>query len=80
MNTPSEGLALKSEDLPLTSRGATASTRWKEAVMFKSLSEQMKHDEARETTTGERVAKWTVVAVAAVVLFGGLYFAIQVLA
>ena len=47
--------------------------------MFESLSEQVRQNEARESTAGERLAKWTVVAVAAVVLFGSLYFAIQVL-
>lgn len=45
--------------------------------MFESLSEQIKHDEARAATTGERVAKWAMIAVTAVVLFGSLYFAIQ---
>jgi uncharacterized protein (DUF2384 family) len=40
----------------------------------------MKHNSVRAATTRERLAKWTVVAVAAVDVFGGLYFAIQVLA
>jgi hypothetical protein len=48
--------------------------------MFKSLDEQMKHDDARETTPKQRIMKWAVIAVAAVVLFSGLYFAIQVFA
>jgi hypothetical protein len=48
--------------------------------MFDSLSEQMKNDEARAATSSERVAKWAAIAVAAVSVFGGLYFAIQVLA
>ena len=47
--------------------------------MFESLSEQMKHDEAREANAGGRMLKWTAIAVAALGLFGGLYFAIQVM-
>ena len=45
--------------------------------MFDSLDEKMKQDEARQTTPTERMAKFAVVAVAAVVIFGGLYAAIQ---
>jgi hypothetical protein len=52
----------------------------KEEFMFQSLEEQMKHDDALETTPRERTMKWAAIAVAAVVVFGGLYFAIQVLA
>jgi hypothetical protein len=48
--------------------------------MFASLDEQMKHDDAAAATPKERLAKWALTAVAAVVLFGSLYFAIQVLA
>ena len=48
--------------------------------MFVSLSEQIRYDEARENTPGERAAKWTVVGVAAVVLFAALYFALHVFA
>jgi len=47
--------------------------------MFQSLDEQMKHDEARETSPKERMAKFAAVAVAAIVVFGGLYAAIQLL-
>jgi len=48
--------------------------------MFASLDEQMKHDDAAATTSQQRLMKWALIAVAAVVLFGSLYFAIQVLA
>jgi hypothetical protein len=48
--------------------------------MFESLSEKLKQNEARSATTSERAVKWTVIAVAAVVVFGGVYFAIQVFA
>ena len=47
--------------------------------MFCNLEEQMKHDDALATSPRERVAKWTAVAFAAVVVFGGLYYAIQLL-
>ena len=48
--------------------------------MFQSLSEQVKQNEARSATTQERAVKWAVIAIAAVTVFGGLYFAIQVFA
>jgi hypothetical protein len=41
--------------------------------MFDSLDEQMARDDKNETTNAERYMKWAVVAVASVVLFGGLY-------
>ena len=47
--------------------------------MFDSLDEQMKHDAAKETTTGEQAVKWIVVATLSVLLFGGLYFAVRLL-
>jgi hypothetical protein len=48
--------------------------------MFDSLSEKMKQNEARSATTSERAVKWAVITVASVLVFGGLYFAIQVFA
>ena len=48
--------------------------------MFESLSEQIKHDDERAATTGERLAKWAAIAIAAVVVFGGLFLAIHVFA
>ena len=47
--------------------------------MFDSLDEQIKHDEALKSTPRERMMKWVVVALASIVLFGGLYFAIRML-
>jgi hypothetical protein len=51
----------------------------KEAEMFDSLDDQMKHDAAKETTKGEQAVKWVVVAALSVLLFGGLYFAVRML-
>lgn len=47
--------------------------------MFDSLSDQIKHDDQVETTTKQRILKWTLMAVLSVVLFGGLYLAVRVL-
>ena len=45
--------------------------------MFESLAAQMKHDDALETSPRGRMMKWGIIAVAAIAVFGGLYFAIQ---
>ena len=45
--------------------------------MFDSLEERIRHDEAEDTTTEERVMKGVLVAVLSTVLFGGLYFAVR---
>lgn len=47
--------------------------------MFATLDEQIKCDEAATTTPKQRMVKWAVIAVAAVALFGGLFFAILIL-
>ena len=47
--------------------------------MFDSLDEQMKHDDAVETTRAERVFQWVAVAVVSVLVFGGAYMAIQMM-
>ena len=47
--------------------------------MFNCLDEQMKHDDALQTTPRQRMAKLAVTAVTSVVLFGGLYAAIRLL-
>ena len=47
--------------------------------MFDSLDDQMKHDDAMETTPGQRMTKWLVIAAISLVLFGGLYTAIRML-
>lgn len=48
--------------------------------MFASLEEQMKVDDATTASPRERLTKWAVIAFVAVVVFGGLYYALQVLA
>lgn len=45
--------------------------------MFDSLDEKMKHDDAAETSRGERVAKGVVIAILSILLFGGLYWAVR---
>jgi hypothetical protein len=48
--------------------------------MFDSLSEQMKHDDATTASPRQRLTKWVVIAVVAIVVFGALYFALQAIA
>lgn len=45
--------------------------------MFESLAEQIKHDEHLQVSNAERYTRWVAVAVLSVVIFGGLYYAIQ---
>jgi hypothetical protein len=45
--------------------------------MFDSLDEKIKHDDAVETSRGERIAKGMAIAVLSILLFGGLYWAIR---
>jgi len=47
--------------------------------MFESLDEQMKHDDAETSTTKERILKWVLTGLVAVVLFGGLYMGVRLL-
>lgn len=47
--------------------------------MFDSLNERIKHDNALETSRGERVAKGFSIAILSVLLFGALYLAIRIL-
>jgi hypothetical protein len=47
--------------------------------MFDSLDEQMKHDDKESSSKKERVLVWITVAVASVVLFGGLYVGVRML-
>lgn len=47
--------------------------------MFDSLDEQMKHDDAEQATPRERLFKYAAVAVLSVLVFGGLYLAIQMM-
>lgn len=39
----------------------------------------MKHDDAVETSKTERLFKWAAIAVASVLVFGGIYLAIQLM-
>jgi hypothetical protein len=45
--------------------------------MFESLDDQMKQDDKALESTKETVLKWVVGAVLAVVIFGGLIFAVR---
>ena len=45
--------------------------------MFASLDEQMKVDDATAASPRQRMTKWAVIAFVAVVVFGGLYYALQ---
>ena len=45
--------------------------------MFDSLDDQLKKDEQNSTTPGERYMRYAIVAVASVVLFGGLIFGVR---
>lgn len=47
--------------------------------MFDSLAEQMRHDEHEQVSNRERMIRWLAVAVLSVLVFGGLYFGIQLL-
>lgn len=47
--------------------------------MFDSLDEQMKHDDAVQTSQTERVFKWAAMAVVSILFFGGLFLAIQMM-
>ena len=47
--------------------------------MFDSLDEQMKHDAEETTTKRGRILQWSLVALASVLLFGGLYMGVRLL-
>jgi hypothetical protein len=47
--------------------------------MFDSLEDKIKQDVAAEVSRRERIAKGVVTSVLAIVLFGGLYFAVRML-
>jgi hypothetical protein len=47
--------------------------------MFDSLSDQMKHDLDEQTPKLHRIIEYVIVAVASVVIFGGLYMGIRFL-
>ncbi|MEI9973486.1 MAG: hypothetical protein WDO73_16440 [Ignavibacteriota bacterium] len=45
--------------------------------MFDSLADRMKQDEGPSAKLSERIIRYAVVVVVAVVLFGGLYMVVQ---
>jgi len=45
--------------------------------MFDSLADQMKHDEQEQTTSREKLIRYSVIAVLSVLLFVGLYMGIR---
>jgi hypothetical protein len=47
--------------------------------MFDSLVDQMKHDEHIQTSSKERMLRWFAVAILSVLVFGGLYYGVQIL-
>jgi hypothetical protein len=47
--------------------------------MFDSLADRIHHDELEGVTTTQRVIRVLTVVAVAVVLFGGLYFGVQLL-
>ena len=47
--------------------------------MFDSLDEQMKADLNKQQTTKQRVLLWLVVAVATVLIFGGLWYGVRLI-
>jgi hypothetical protein len=47
--------------------------------MFDSLDETMKHDDSVETSRSEQIFKWAAVAVVSILVFGGIFLAIQMM-
>jgi hypothetical protein len=47
--------------------------------MFESLDEQIKHDIEASSTKKQRMLLWIGVAIASVILFGGLYFGVRLI-
>jgi len=45
--------------------------------MFDSLDEQIRFDDHRMISRRERVVRWTLVVLASIAVFGGLYIAVQ---
>ena len=45
--------------------------------MFDSLDEQMKHDLEKQTSSQQRILLWIAIALASIVIFGGLYFGVS---
>jgi hypothetical protein len=49
-------------------------------MMFDSLDEQMKHDDATMASRRQRMTKWAVIAVVAIAIFGAMYYALRAIA
>lgn len=47
--------------------------------MFESLDDRIKQDEMQESTQKERILKWVVTGLLAVVIFAGLYMGVKLL-
>jgi hypothetical protein len=47
--------------------------------MFESLADQIRHDEHEQVSSRERVVRWVTVVIVSIVVFGGLYAAVQML-
>lgn len=45
--------------------------------MFDSLADQIRHDEKEQTNSRERIIKYAVISVLAILLFLGLYAAVR---
>jgi hypothetical protein len=45
--------------------------------MFDSLADRIKQDDGPPAKASERIIRWAVVVLVAVVLFGGLYMVVQ---
>lgn len=47
--------------------------------MFDSLDEQIRKDEDRVTTSGQRMMRYALYVIAAAVVFGGLYLGVHLM-
>jgi len=47
--------------------------------MFDSLSDRIREDEHKEVSTAQRTTQWLAMILLAVLVFGGLYYAVRML-
>jgi len=47
--------------------------------MFDSLDEQIRNDEHKAVSNKERIVRWAVIMLITLVVFGGLYFGVQMM-
>lgn len=45
--------------------------------MFDSLDEQIKHDLEQQTSSKQRMLLWLAIALASIIIFGGLYLGVS---